>query len=70
VSEEPEPCPFCGKPPYVAEEMDPQDWWYVSCHTPGCVLPIAGGCTSIESAIAKWNRRAPLQDAQIAEDKQ
>lgn len=54
------PCPFCGNAPYVAEEIDPYEWWFVACRTPGCILPIAGGCTSIESAIARWNRRAAL----------
>ncbi|MDR8915845.1 Lar family restriction alleviation protein [Burkholderia multivorans] len=52
------PCPFCGKPPYMATEIDPDEWWYVACQTPGCILPAAAGHTSIESAIAKWNRRA------------
>lgn len=60
------PCPFCGKPPYVAEEIDPDDWWYVACQTPGCVLPIAGGHTSIESAIEHWNRRAPIHASDCA----
>ncbi|MCA8018117.1 Lar family restriction alleviation protein [Burkholderia metallica] len=60
------PCPFCGKQPYVAEEIDPDDWWYVACKTPGCILPCAGGHTSIESAIAKWNRRTtPDRDSII-----
>nr|WP_282961276.1 Lar family restriction alleviation protein [Burkholderia cenocepacia] len=62
------PCPFCGKQPYVAEEMDPDDWWYVTCQTPGCILPCAGGHTSIESAIAKWNSRTtPDRDSIIDE---
>ncbi|PRE44167.1 hypothetical protein C6P97_22325 [Burkholderia multivorans] len=58
------PCPFCGKPPYVAEEIDPDEWWYVACQTPGCILPAAAGHTSIESAIAKWNRRAPASEGE------
>ncbi|MBU9359673.1 Lar family restriction alleviation protein [Burkholderia multivorans] len=58
------PCPFCGKPPYVAEEIDPDEWWYVACQTPGCILPTAAGHTSIESAIAKWNRRAPASEGE------
>ncbi|WP_248321986.1 DUF551 domain-containing protein [Caballeronia sp. Sq4a] len=57
------PCPFCGKPPHVAEEMDEWEWWFVACRTPGCILPISGGHTSIESAIARWNRRAALASA-------
>ena len=62
------PCPFCGNQPYIAEEMDPEDWWYVACQTPGCILPIAAGYTSIESAIAKWNRRTtPDREAIIEE---
>ena len=60
------PCPFCGNQPYIAEEMDPEDWWYVACQTPGCILPIAAGYASIESAIAKWNRRTtPDREAVI-----
>ncbi|PRH19434.1 hypothetical protein C6T56_16005 [Burkholderia multivorans] len=58
------PCPFCGKPPYVAEEIDPDEWWYVACQTPGCILPIAAGHTSAESAIAKWNRRTPASEGE------
>ncbi|HDR9497637.1 TPA: Lar family restriction alleviation protein [Burkholderia cepacia] len=62
------PCPFCGKQPYVAEEIDPDDWWYVTCQTPGCILPCAGGHTSIESAIAKWDSRTtPDRDSIIEE---
>ncbi|WP_179255042.1 Lar family restriction alleviation protein [Burkholderia sp. HI2500] len=62
------PCPFCGKQPYVAEELDPDAWWYVACQTPGCILPCAGGHTSIESAIAKWNSRATPDRDSIIED--
>jgi hypothetical protein len=29
LTDEPLPCPFCGNIPFVAEEMDPYDWWYV-----------------------------------------
>ncbi|MDN7489454.1 hypothetical protein QZM35_17235 [Burkholderia sp. AU45274] len=62
------PRPFCGKQPYVAEEINPDDWWYVTCQTPGCILPCAGGHTSIESAIAKWNSRTtPDRDSIIEE---
>lgn len=57
------PCPFCGEPPYVATEIDPYDWWYVACQTPGCIFPVASGHTSIESAIAKWNRRPEGTDS-------
>ncbi len=56
-------CPFCGNMPYVAEEIDPYDWWYVACQTAGCILPAAAGHTSIESAILKWNRRAGESNA-------
>lgn len=52
------PCPFCGNIPFVADEMDPDDWWYVACQTTGCILPVAAGHTSTKSAIDKWNRRA------------
>lgn len=58
------PCPFCGKPPYVAEEMDPEDWWFLECRTINCVGPGVYGRTSIESAIEKWNRRAALAATQ------
>lgn len=58
------PCPFCDKPPYVAEEMDPEDWWFLECRTINCVGPGVYGRTSIESAIEKWNRRAALAATQ------
>lgn len=63
------PCPFCGEPPYVAEDLDPTDWWFVECRTINCVSPSVGGRTSIESAIAKWNQRASPKDAQSSEEK-
>lgn len=68
MNEPVKPCPFCGEPPYVAEEFDPTDWWFVECRTINCVNPSVGGRTSIESAIAKWNQRAPASSVSIKED--
>lgn len=53
MSEELEPCPFCGKPPKVSE--NPLTLGLVSCGNTGC-------CNETFAYPEEWNTR-PVEDA-------
>ena len=79
MSEKLEPCPFCGKMDTVGvfagseleelDDLDDADCFAVCCDATTCGCGAVGGHSMTkETAIKRWNRRAPLYTPVRRED--